>query len=944
MNNFVETAGLETTISRGMSSTATASTGSQLPFAQINIKTPARQKALKLSPPAQPLSATFTTLRPGAGTLHRSDEATSLTRCATALLVECFAACDASFAYDKALNPRRVLTKPSRPIHNNGHDNEKWDYILYVNDVIGNEEGRKYVILDLLGQGTFGQVVKCINVKTRELCAVKVIKNQPAYFNQSMMEVTVLEMLNQKYDRDDRRHIVRMRDTFIFRQHLCIVVELLSLNLYELIKQNGYRGFSLGLCRVFLAQTLDALTVLKEARIIHCDLKPENILLRSLEAPIIKVIDYGSACHEHQTVYTYIQSRFYRAPEIILGLPYTSSIDMWSVGCIAAELFLGLPVFPGCSNYDQISRVVESLGLPPQHMLEMGKETGTYFDRVSTPSGGRAHVLKTRERYAFETGRAEPPPKKYFATTTFPEIILSYPMRGAAAGREPASAERELELVNRRCFADFVAGLLNLNPLERWNPYQAMQHPFITGKAFAGPFQPTFLPLLQSVPIRTPPPTHVHPHLPTAQAPLANAIPQAAMYPNTSSTVSPPTAAAASLKPKGTSRARPRSNTLATLSSFQQDVVPPQLQRLATAARGQPPPPPPGTHRALPTSGAAFGTSVESVSLFPEPSLPNPGQTVGARRSSAHRPVPGSSAAANAPGSPTQSPAAPLQAHQRLSAYVSNRRVSNPAGMFSYAAAQAQQTSHAALDSHPVTVAANYFPNVSGQAASLPTSTGFFYYNNIAAPHISGTAAVSPLASASTMASAATATAASGASASGTSASGTSASGTSASNFNSAATSAAISMSGSTSVTSPSSLSMGRRHSLRGSSQLSMSSISETTMDEEADDLANDALSPPPVSSNSLKPQPLINSQRSSIPVVTGVLLSASVGSSCELQLNEQDEDAMLVADGEDSEFDSTRNADSEADDVVMSSPLPDGINPLRYVVDESSKRQRKRT
>ena len=199
---------------------------------------------------------------------------------ATVGLAECYSLCDENFCYDRSFNPKRVLTKPSRPVHNNGHDNEKWDYILYVNDIIGNEEGRKYQILDILGQGTFGQVVKCINTKTRQLCAVKIIKNQPAYFNQSMMEVTVLEMLNQKYDREDRRHIVRMKDTFIFRQHLCVVVELLSLNLYELIKQNGYRGFSLGLCRVFLAQTLDALTALKEARIIHCDLKPENILLK----------------------------------------------------------------------------------------------------------------------------------------------------------------------------------------------------------------------------------------------------------------------------------------------------------------------------------------------------------------------------------------------------------------------------------------------------------------------------------------------------------------------------------------------------------------------------------------------------------------------------------------------------------------------------------------
>jgi dual specificity protein kinase YAK1 len=81
-----------------------------------------------------------------------------------------------------------------------------------------------------------------------------------------------------------------------------------------------------------------------------------------LESPAIKIIDFGSACHETQTVYTYIQSRFYRSPEVLVGLPYSSSIDMWSLGCIAAELFLGLPLFPGSSEYNQISRIVEMLG------------------------------------------------------------------------------------------------------------------------------------------------------------------------------------------------------------------------------------------------------------------------------------------------------------------------------------------------------------------------------------------------------------------------------------------------------------------------------------------------------------------------------------------------------------------------------------------------------
>src|SRR5690554_2272595 len=156
----------------------------------------------------------------------------------------------------------------------------------------------RYVILDVLGQGTFGQVVKCQNLKTNQIVAVKVIKNRPAYFNQSMMEVTVLGLLNERYDVDDRHHILRLEDTFIHRRHLCLVFELLSVNLYELIKQNQFRGLSTTLVRVFAQQLLNGLVLLNKARLIHCDLKPENILLKNLESPIIKIIDFGSACDE----------------------------------------------------------------------------------------------------------------------------------------------------------------------------------------------------------------------------------------------------------------------------------------------------------------------------------------------------------------------------------------------------------------------------------------------------------------------------------------------------------------------------------------------------------------------------------------------------------------------------------------------------------------------
>jgi dual specificity protein kinase YAK1 len=133
----------------------------------------------------------------------------------TTNILETYHICNPSFRYESALNPRRVLTKPSKPAHNEGYDNDDYDYILYVNDWLGAEDGHKYVsgfvlcitqrlhpdafcrylILDILGQGTFGQVVKCQNMKTHEIVAVKVVKNKPAYFNQSMMEVTILDMV-----------------------------------------------------------------------------------------------------------------------------------------------------------------------------------------------------------------------------------------------------------------------------------------------------------------------------------------------------------------------------------------------------------------------------------------------------------------------------------------------------------------------------------------------------------------------------------------------------------------------------------------------------------------------------------------------------------------------------------------------------------------------------
>ena len=198
----------------------------------------------------------------------------------TTHLPSTYSICNPTFKYESSRNPRRALTKPSKGVKNDGYDNEDSNYILFVNDTLGNEENgqNKYLILDVLGQGTFGQVVKCQNLKTQEVVAVKVIKNQ------DKSEISVLNLLNQRLDKDNEQ-LTRLKDMFSYRQHMCLVFELLSISLYELIKQNKFRGLGTRLIRVFAQQLLDGLSLLNNLRLIHCDLKPENILLKKYVHP-----------------------------------------------------------------------------------------------------------------------------------------------------------------------------------------------------------------------------------------------------------------------------------------------------------------------------------------------------------------------------------------------------------------------------------------------------------------------------------------------------------------------------------------------------------------------------------------------------------------------------------------------------------------------------------
>lgn len=171
-----------------------------------------------------------------------------------------------------------------------------------------------------------------------------------------------------------------MIHSFIFRSHLWIVFELLSINLYEYIKMNNFKGWKMPIIKRFAIQILLALMHCKKNNVIHWDLKPENILLKKINKSGIKMIDFGSGWFSDKRIYTYIQSRFYRAPEIVLSLPYGREIDIWSFGWILWELYTGYPIFPCENELELLLSMQQYLGLPPKALLEESSTREKFYD------------------------------------------------------------------------------------------------------------------------------------------------------------------------------------------------------------------------------------------------------------------------------------------------------------------------------------------------------------------------------------------------------------------------------------------------------------------------------------------------------------------------------------------------------------------------------------
>lgn len=347
---------------------------------------------------------------------------------------------------------------------------------LIINSDTTLADGR-FIVKKVLGQGTFGKVVEAYDTRTKSICAVKIIRAVPKYRNASKIELRVLSTLST-YDRDNRNRCIHLRECFDYRNHICIVTDLLGMSVYDFLKSNQYLSFPASHVQSFARQLLSSVAYLHALNLVHTDLKPENILLRDnssftskmpfhekhetrqvLNDTRIHLIDFGSAVFDDEFHNSVVSTRHYRAPEIILGIGWSFPCDIWSIGCILVEVCTGEALFHTHDNLEHLALMQRVIGKPVDRAL-LRKASLNDVGAELLNSAGKLNYPNSTTKKASE--------KHVRATRTLSHIIKS------------VIPYIDADKTYWKLFLDLLGKIFVYDPRKRISAQEALMHPWLT--------------------------------------------------------------------------------------------------------------------------------------------------------------------------------------------------------------------------------------------------------------------------------------------------------------------------------------------------------------------------------------------------------------------------------------------------------------------------------
>ncbi|KAL3317316.1 CAAX prenyl protease 1 [Cichlidogyrus casuarinus] len=262
---------------------------------------------------------------------------------------------------------------------------------------VGDTIHRRYDVNRVLGEGSFGHVLQCDDRQTGRIVAVKAIKplDRDNYRNSSRHEMNVLVKLNDFSKSCKNSYCIEALEFFEWNKLYFIVFPKLGDSVFNFIQNNKYQPFSVGQSTSIVHQLCSAVKYFNKLRLCHTDLKPENILFvdsayeeirqdnrkiyRRILDTQIKVIDFGSATFEDEHHSRTIQTRHYRAPEVVLELGWSYPADVWSIGCILYELLTGKCMFMTHDNLEHLAMMERIIGPIPKEMIRQSPKTSLFY-------------------------------------------------------------------------------------------------------------------------------------------------------------------------------------------------------------------------------------------------------------------------------------------------------------------------------------------------------------------------------------------------------------------------------------------------------------------------------------------------------------------------------------------------------------------------------------